>query len=441
MNLKEEKHRVELLVSFLYPGIILKGDSFTEDGEKVSNAFEPITEKKINELKASGIQKIYYDRPVLGFKGEISKPAVDQKVIDKAIDISQELENAIKAGKNLPQEGIGEVVSEFANHISSREDSVLNLLELKDFDDYTYTHSINVAMIACLMAKKMGYSEEGLKLVTTAALLHDIGKTLVPVEIVRKPAELTEEEFEIMKKHPVFGYEIIKSYSSYPVIVQKAVLLHHEKVSGKGYPLGLRGEQMGEIAQIISLADMFDAITTPRLYKPARPFWYALTEINRESGSSFSPRLSKTFVNELPSHLTEGEIFKKGSFVILNTGEIAEVIDYKYPQSLTPYINIYINSKKELVRYPIQINLQYDDSRYINSVIEDKNAIEKIMEIKNKVSTKKEIKKEELIFSQKRIEEKKEEVKEEISGDLPIEKMKESKIDVSVLKADESVLK
>ncbi len=433
--------KIELYVNFLYSGIILKGDSFALSGEKVNTASVPFTVEMIENLKAKGIQKIYYERPPLTPKSGISKPAVDQPNINEAVNVVQELEYAVKAKTILPQKELDKVSGDFVENISARDDSVLNLLELKDIDDYTFTHSINVTLLAIMLAKKIGYSNEGLKIIATAGLLHDIGKTLIPKEILSKTSEITDEEYEIIKKHPVYGYEIIKSYSGYPSLIQKIVLLHHEKVSGKGYPFGLRGEQMGEGAQIISLADMFDGTTNPRVGTAARPFWYSLTQINKESGSSFSPRLAKTFTNEMPYHLTEDEIFKKGSFVTLNTGEIAEVIDYDYPQSLSPYVNIYINSKKEIVRFPIQINLEYDDTRFITQVIQDENAITKLSEISEKIGGKKQ--KEDKITTK----EKRQglfEAKIENQGDdkeLPIEKIKANSVDPSVLKTDESSLR
>ncbi|MGA2142381.1 MAG: HD-GYP domain-containing protein [Brevinematales bacterium] len=385
MDKTDTGQRIELYVNFLYPGIVLKGDAFTLMGEKINDSSVPFTAGMIGDLKTKGIQRIFYQRPVLTPKSGISKPSVDQPVINEAVNVVQELENAVKTKSILPQKEIDKVAGDFVDNISSRDDSVLNLLALKDIDDYTYTHSINVTLIAIMLAKKIGYGQDGLKILATAGLLHDIGKTLLPKEIITKPAEYTDEEFEIFKKHPVYGYEIIKSYSGYPDLIQKIVLLHHEKVSGKGYPFGLRGEQMGEAAQIIALADMFDSNTNPRVGLPARPFWYTLTQINKESGSSFAPRLAKTFTNEMPYHITEGEIFKKGAFVTLNTGEIAEVVDYEYPQSLSPYVDIYINSKKEIVRMPVQINLEYDDTRYITQVIQDENALSKLLEIRQKV--------------------------------------------------------
>jgi hypothetical protein len=148
----------------------------------------------------------------------------------------------------------------------------------------------------------------------------------------------------------------------------------------------------------------------------------------------------------MPYHITEGEIFKKGSFVTLNTGEIAEVIDYEYPQSLSPYIDIYINSKKEIVRLPIQINLEYDDTRYITQVIEDENAVSKLLEIKHKIGGKSKSQKETIEKSKEdkkkaAVEGRVESPGEESGKELPIDKIQASSVDPSVLKTDESALK
>jgi HD-GYP domain-containing protein (c-di-GMP phosphodiesterase class II) len=418
MALSKDK-KVELFVTFLYPGMILKGDSFSDKGEKINDAFKPVTQEMIDELKRKGIQKVFYTKPSFHGKNQTTNPLVDQPVIDDAVNISRELEEACKSGSTIPQNEINKVVGSFVESVSSSNEAIINLLDLKEFDDYTYTHSINVSILSIMVAKKLNYNEEGLKTIGVSAFLHDIGKTLVPMEILNKPSKLSDEEFEIMKKHPVYSYEIIKSYSSYAPVIQKSVLMHHEKVNGKGYPFGLRGEQLGEIPQIISIADVFDAITSKRQYKQAQPFWYALIEITKQIGISFSPRLAKTFINEMPIHLTETEIFTKGSFVALNTGEIAEVVDYKFPQTLTPFVEIYINMKKEIVRYPILINLALDDSRSIEKVIEDEAIIAKLMEIKNKVSRKKDSKDETAAL--------KAEAKPEEKPAAPVEAKKEEK--------------
>ncbi len=225
--------------------------------------------------------------------------------------------------------------------LSNSDGTVLNLVELKDFDDYTYTHSINVCLVAMLFAKRLSYNAKGIKIIGISALLHDLGKLIVPKEILNKPFKLTADEFDIMKKHPVYSYEYIKSQSSYGPLIQKAVLLHHEKYTGKGYPFGFRGEQIGEIAQIISIADVFDASRAngatnrpPVLVRPEHD--------QEDERCGVCARLAMTFVQTCP-FLTEADL-SKGQFRASQYGRSGRVVDYKFPRRSNRR-EIYINSR------------------------------------------------------------------------------------------------
>lgn len=435
--LKKKKFKVELFVKFLYPGIILKGDSFTEDGTKIYDGFKPFDEGTIGRLKMLNIQKIYYVRE--GFAGKTSgeNMMISDEKLKEAFDLTKAIEDAAKNRAIIPEKEVNRLVDSFVDSIKSTDNAILNLLEIRDYDDSTYTHSINVSLLAILFAKRLNYNDQGLKVIGTAGLLHDIGKTMIPQELLNKNGPLTDSEYEIFKKHPVYGYEILKSMPDINPLVQKIVLLHHEKVSGKGYPFGLRGEQMGEASQIISICDVFDDVTSDKPYKKARPFWYALTEINKQNSISFSPRLAKTFVKDIPAYLTESEIFAKGSFIALNSGELGEVVDYRTPQSLTPTVHLYINSKKELLRHPIQINLEFDDSRFIEAVIEDPGLVQKMMEIRSRL-VKKPDKDEKIADALSALQagEKPEKPAEQVGAAVQA-----AKVDPGVVTADESSLK
>ena len=381
--------KVELPLNFLYPGIILQGDAYTSSGAKVWDGSSPMSADIINSLLKQKVQKIYYNKPKLrAGKVPVSNPMIDSETLEDAFDITQELGKAVIEKAIIPEKSITKVIENFIESIGKSQGMTLNLMELKDYDNYTYVHSINVCLVSILFAKKLSYNEKGLKTVGIAGLLHDLGKLMIPVEILNKVDPLTTDEFEIIKKHPVYSYELVRAQSSFGKLIEKVVLLHHEKYSGKGYPLGIRGEQIGEVAQIISIADVFDAITSDRSYKYARPYWFALSEIKKDSGKSFLPRLAQTFVQDMPKHLTEDAIFPIGSFVLLNTGEIGEVVNYEYPQTLKPVVNILINGRKEVVRYPIPINLQFDDTRFIENVFESTETINKLIAIKEKINGK-----------------------------------------------------
>jgi hypothetical protein len=141
---------------------------------------------------------------------------------------------------------------------------------------------------------------------------------------------------------------------------------------------------MGEAAQIVSICDLFDSITSDHPYRPARPFWAALIEVYHQSGVSFAPRLAKSFITDIPSYLTTEPIFPVGSFVTLSTGEVGEVIDFDNPQSIFPTVMIYISGTREVMRYPIQVNLALDDTRTVKTLITHEAAIAKLQEIKQK---------------------------------------------------------
>jgi|YNPMSStandDraft_1061717.scaffolds.fasta_scaffold00084_14 HD-GYP domain-containing protein (c-di-GMP phosphodiesterase class II) len=382
--------RVELFTKFLYPGMILKGDLYTMDGKKLLDARVPLTAEFIRSLIQEGIQRVYYDRP-LGEGKEASsqetssgKVMIDDSLMKEALDVSKELEEALKKKSIIPKESVNKVVSGFVESVQTSQTALLNLLEAKNFDERTYTHMINVSLLSILFGKKLNYNETGLKVLGLAGLLHDIGKTLISPEILNKTIPLTEAEADILRKHPIYSYELLKRYSDYGGVVQKIVLLHHEKVSGKGYPFGLRGEQMGEAAQIVSICDLFDSITSDHPYRPARPFWAALIEVYHQSGVSFAPRLAKSFITDIPSYLTTEPIFPVGSFVTLSTGEVGEVIDFDNPQSIFPTVMIYISGTREVMRYPIQVNLALDDTRTVKTLITHEAAIAKLQEIKQK---------------------------------------------------------
>lgn len=364
-------------VNFLYPGIILKGDAYTETGEKVHEGFIPFTDEKIAWLKSRGIKTIYYSQPEGRNRISGGTPLVSQETLDRGMDVAREVEKCLKENAPLPAREVSAFINELVEKVVPLKGTTLNLVELKNYDDYTYTHSLNVALLSLVLGKKLGYNEEQLQILGVGSMLHDIGKLKIPLEILNKPDRLTAQEFEVMKKHPLYGFEIVRNVFSR--FVQAIVLYHHEKVSGMGYPMGKKGEEMGEFAQIAGLSDVFDAITSARPYKPAQPVWYALLSIYREEGKSFSSRLAQTFLSEIPQYFGDNPVFLKGNFVQLNTGEIVYVPENSF--TLWPQVIILINERREIPLRKVVIDLSRDDKRMIEKVIYEEKltqALEKI---------------------------------------------------------------
>lgn len=159
---------------------------------------------------------------------------------------------------------------ESANELMADSTNTYQLMEIlsniRYFDDSTYAHSLNVAMLANILGRWMHFSDKELKLLTVAGMLHDIGKILIPPEIIKKPGKLTSEEFQIIKTHPLKGYQLL-SQRNVDISISQAALMHHEKCDGSGYPLGVMGNQISDLAKIITIVDIYEALTADRCYR------------------------------------------------------------------------------------------------------------------------------------------------------------------------------
>lgn len=176
--------------------------------------------------------------------------------------------------------------------------SIANAVEARDKS--TGRHSFRVAEYAVLIARELGFSEEELEQIRRTGLLHDIGKIGVPDSVLNKPARLTDEEYEVMKTHTVIGGEILKDFTLIPH-VDEGAKFHHERYDGKGYPNGLKGEEIPLNARIIGIADAFDAMTANRVYRKALDMDFVVAELKRCAGSQFDPALAEIMLELIAS--------------------------------------------------------------------------------------------------------------------------------------------
>lgn len=211
-----------------------------------------------------------------------------------------------------------------------KDDAVaIDLGMLRVSDDYTFRHSVDVSAMSIIIGKACNLEKEELREIAIAGLLHDVGKAKIPAEILNKPGKLEEKEFEYMKQHSIFGYQILKEKQFYSDNIMKAVLQHHEKLNGKGYPLNSSGDQICKYARIIAISDVFDALVNKRVYKQPFPKGEALEMI-----MSMTQELD---IDIMGRFLESIILYPVGSTVLLSTGEYAKVIENvpKYPMRPT----------------------------------------------------------------------------------------------------------
>ena len=240
----------------------------------------------IKELQKLGIAGIYVsegEEDIIPEKKEPPLPPKIQKTIDKerredpskvmlTESVKQRVSTGIQYLYNNTDTGhfantTTSITNDLMKAINDNSAIAVDISALKTSDEYTFKHSVDVATISMIIAKNMEYSHDDIYSIGIAGLLHDIGKSKVPLEILNKPAKLDDAEFEVMKKHTVFGYEILKEKENFSKSIALAVLQHHEKMNGKGYPLGVSSDKISNFAKILSVADVYDALVTERPYK------------------------------------------------------------------------------------------------------------------------------------------------------------------------------
>ncbi|MFD1957537.1 HD-GYP domain-containing protein [Paenibacillus thailandensis] len=317
-------------VTELIDGDRLSGDAFNDYGLHVLSKGTVLQHDDIAKLLQHKIEFVDIEQRQSPGKSKSQARTLESTVSPKWLPIVQPLyEIAVSSFKDLYKntmnEGIidpdqiSDVLQPLLNNFQLERDVVSLLLLLNTEDDYTYQHSIQVGMLSYYLASWLGYSKEEAVQISKAGYLHDIGKSRIDPAVLNKPGKLTEAEFEEVKKHTLYGYEIIKeSFGEEPYLAVSA-LQHHERINGSGYPHGVRGEDIHPVAKIISVVDIYSAMISERVYQKKRDMLFVLKELYRLSFIELDPHITQTFIK----HMIPNFIGKKAE---LESGEIGTII-------------------------------------------------------------------------------------------------------------------
>lgn len=246
------------------------------------------------EIGKAANKNTYTSIPV---SSEEKQQAIKYKV-NQATEQIADIFTFVREKNSLPIEEIERDIIPVINEAVEIPHVYYLFQELYEKDEYTYRHTICVAVIAGLLGKWLGFGQEKLRELELAGILHDIGKTMVPEYILRKPGKLTEKEYEEIKKHTVHGYQLIRG-TSLPDSISLSALQHHERENGTGYPFRLKGAQIHPIAKIIAVADVFHAMSSDRIYRNAEPFYKVIAKMNEDVYGRFDPAILLVFIQRL----------------------------------------------------------------------------------------------------------------------------------------------
>jgi len=244
----------------------------------------------------------------------------------------------VRRGTDIDYRKATPLVTNFIDSVFRNEAAAVTLFKLRGFDEYTYTHSINVSILAVLLGKHLGLDKPTLLKVGLAGMYHDVGKARIPESILNKPGKLTAGEFQAMKTHPLEGYNIMKGQADLDPEILRAVVEHHERHDGSGYPRGLRGEDIGRFSRIIAVVDVYDALTSRRVYKDAMAPAKALGMMYQLRDRDFTPNAIENFIRCVG-------VFPVGSFVRLSGGEFGIVAATNPLRPTRPEIKVVLDAR------------------------------------------------------------------------------------------------
>ena len=284
-------------------------------------------------------------------------PRTTAQEIEHAAKICQQSKRAVismfeeaRMGKAVDTGGAQKLVEEITDSVARNPGALISLARLKTADDYTYMHSVAVCAMMVALAKQLNLDEKQTRVAGMAGLMHDLGKAMIPMEVLNKPGKLSAAEFEIVKRHPKEGHTLLLTGSDVHPFVLDVCLHHHEKTDGSGYPEGLKDADISLFAKMGAVCDVYDAITSNRPYKLGWDPAESLRRMAEWAKGHFDPQVFQAFVKSLG-------IYPIGSLVQLSSGRLGVVTEQSGKSLTTPLVKVFFSTKSNMRIIPEVIDL------------------------------------------------------------------------------------
>lgn len=253
--------------------------------------------------------------------------------------------NVVRLGKQFK-----DLVNLIVDDLGRNPQAMLMLTDMSVKDHYLFQHSLNVCLYSTILGMAHGYTKDELGVLSLGALLHDIGKTQVPDNVLLKPGRLNLEEFDIIKRHTVDGFKLLKDIPNVPLLSAHCALQHHERLDGSGYPRGIAGAEIHDYAQWIGLADTYDAMTTNRVYRRSMLPHEAMETIYSGAGVLFDQKKIEVFRDRVA-------IYPIGQSIMLNTGEMGVVVDLNGAYAHRPIVRVLRDASGQDLKDTYEVDL------------------------------------------------------------------------------------
>lgn len=349
---------------------------FSDQGNLLLKQGVLIDNKVLEKLKGHNVDFVYIvDTLTYGIE---TKSIIEEEKIRAAVtavkhifsDVMDTERMGIKT--SIPKEHldfVNDIIDELISELENAEDILYTVVDLIGADSYTYRHSVHVAILSIITSKALNYSRKDIRNIALGALLHDIGKVRVDLDLILKPGKLTFFEREQVQQHAEFGYELLEAVEELPYSTKQIIRFHHEKLDGSGYPLGLRGIEIPEYVRIVTICDMFDAMTTDRVYRKKMPIYRALDILMAEAIYKVDPKIYTVMMRNIA-------VYPVGTGVVLSDGSLGVVTGYRNVNPSRPRVRILTGKSNSKFIAMKEINLE--DSQVL--FIEDLWDVEAILD-------------------------------------------------------------
>ncbi len=326
---------------------------------RADGAGDPTT--TLSKLPHIRVGRLQVEQRVESGLGDV---ATFRRLYDDAVTVAERLWDSADVEGKPDADAARGVVDSLAQAVAQNRTALLALTALKNYDNYTFTHMVNVSILTMGQARGLGVEGSLLREFGLAALMHDIGKVKTPIEILNKPEKLTDKEFDILRRHTVDGAEILRKTPEMPALAPVVAFEHHLRADGTGYPVGVKRPQLNLGTMLCGIADVYDAMRSQRIYQQAFPTERILAVLQNNDGKQFDQHLVRRF-----SQLVG--IFPPGNLVRLSSGEVAVVLKAYAPDPYRPRVKVLFGRDGTALERPYELNLwDVEDGQSIQNPVD-----------------------------------------------------------------------
>ncbi len=343
-----------IAIEHVKTGMILGRKVIGNRGQLLLNYGAKIENFYIEKIKQLGYIGIYIEDDLS--EGIEINEVIGEDLRNKSIDSIKAFCHKAEIGHGFLQKDIANIaflVNEMLDKILSEKNIMVNMMDLKIFDDYTFSHSVNVGVLSMSLGAFMNLKRESLYQLGLASVMHDLGKVFIPKDILNKASKLNDFEYVIMKTHSEKGHEHLQNSFKFPLEITTAVLDHHERYDGTGYPNQKKGNEISKLGEIIAVTDVFDALTSDRPYRKAMVPSDATEYIMAGCNTQFSEQSVKAFLNKIAP-------YPLGTLVKLSNGLIGIVMENYSDCCLRPKIRIVQNGNERVTPYVMDLKNNFN---------------------------------------------------------------------------------